>query len=143
MKDKKNETQKINEENDSIRNYFKAIKDDESRISKYFKKYYEEEKTKKEKEKTKEEIIEEIMNECCKVGEEGVLPANFLIKLEKICEEEGLKGLVGDRKNDIITTIKRRITLEDTITEEKLKAFIRQKIGIEEKKEGDGCPCCC
>ena len=141
--EKKDEAQKINEENDLIRNYFKAIKDDESRISNTFKKYYEAKKTEKgEVEKVEDVVIEEIMNECCKVEEEGVLPANFLIKLRKICEEEESKKLIEDRKDDVLTTIKRRITLTENITKDALRDFIKQKIGIEEKKEGDGCPCC-
>ena len=138
----KEETQKIDEGNELIREYFKAIMGVESRISMCFKKYYEEEKAKKGKEKTKEEIIEEIMNECCKGEGEGVLPANFLINLEKLCEEEESKKLIEDRKDDVLATIKRRITLENTITKENLKAFIKQKIGIEEKKEVGCCHCC-
>ena len=140
----KDETQKIDGVSEVISKYFTAIKNDESRISKTFKKYYEEEKAKKGEIKNVGDIvIEKIMNECCKGEEEGVQPANFLINLGKIYEEEEeIKKMIEDRMDDILATIKRRITLEDTITEEKLKAFIKQKIGIEEKKEGGCCHCC-
>ena len=142
---KKDETEKINEENDLIRNYFKAIKDDESRISIRFKKYYEEKKTKKGKEKTKEEIIEEIMNECLGDTKTNNIQNDFLANLGKLYDElgktynedEDFKG----NKEATLETIKRRITPDGQITEEKLKAFIEQKIGIDEKKD-EGCPCC-
>jgi len=140
----KDETQKIDGENDIIRNYFNAIKDGESIISKKFKKYYEEEKTKKGKVKNVENIvIEEIMQKCLGETKTENIENDFLENLGKIYDELG--ELYGEdfkgNKKATLETIKRRITLENTITEEKLKAFIKQKIG-EEKKEGGCCHCC-
>ena len=144
---KKDETEKINEENDLIRNYFKAIKDAESRISKNFKKYYEDEKAKKGEIKNVGDIvIEEIMNECLGETKTDDIGNDFLANLGKLYDEL-VKTCNEDEdfkvnKEATLETIKRRIALEDTITEEKLKAFIKQKIGIEEKKEGGCCHCC-
>ena len=59
-----------------------------------------------------------------------------------------------ENKADVIGIIKRRITLDKNITEKNLESFLRQKIGIEEKKEVEQkivndhlkqegcCPCC-
>ena len=146
-KEQKDETQKIDGVSELISEYFTAIKNDESRISKTFKKYYEEEKAKKGKVKNVENIvIEKIMNECLGETKAEDIGNGFLANLGKIYDE---LANTYDKSEDFkvnkeatLETIKRRIALEDTITEEKLKAFIKQKIGIEEKKEGDGCPCC-
>ena len=144
---KKEETEKINEENNLIRNYFKAIKDDESRISIRFKKYYEDEKAKKGEIKNVGDIvIEEIMNECLGDTKTNNIQNDFLANLGKLYDElgktynedEDFKG----NKEATLETIKRRITPDGQITKEKLKAFIKQKIGIEEKKEGGCCHCC-
>ena len=140
----KDETQKIDGVNEVISKYFGTIKDAESIISRDFKKYYEEEKTKKGKVKNVENIvIEEIMQKCLGETKTKNIEDGFLANLGKIYDELG--ELYGEdfkgNKKTTLETIKRRITLENTITEEKLKAFIKQKIG-EEKKEGGCCHCC-
>ena len=145
--EQKDETQKIDGVNKVISDYFKAIKDAESRISKNFKKYYEDKKAKKGEIKNVGDIvIEEIMNECLGKTKAEDIGSGFLANLGKIYDE--LANTYDEsedfkvNKEATLETIKRRIALEDTITEEKLKAFIKQKIGIEEKKEGGCCHCC-
>ena len=145
---------------DEIKSYFITIIFIEKRINNAFKDYYEAKKAKKvEVENVEDVVIEEIMQECCGKETEGEKPTKFFANLENLCP----KTLCKETKEATLETIKRRIALEDTITEEKLKAFIKQKIGIEEKKEEEkkeeekenkgqknepkkekeGCPCCC
>ena len=74
-------------------------------------------------------VIEEIMEECCgkAIGED--LHTKFLKNLECLC------GKNYPNKEVILATIKRRITLDKNITEENFISFLKQKIGIEDKKD--------
>ena len=130
----------------------------------YLEQYFHLEKIKKEEEVKKEEIIDEIMNECYKENENNDPNTNFLAKLKEIFENEKLTKLIDEnfrkqieeeKKNAIFKAIQRRITLDENITKEALRDFIKQEIGEEKKEEekkdfpkGDkpaeegGCPCC-
>ena len=141
---------KIKDVVDEIKSYFIRIILIEKTISKIFKDYYDAKKTEKgEVEKVEDVIIEEIMNECCGKETDGDMPTKFFANLGNLCP----KKLLEDFKKTILATIKKRITLKNPITEDNLKSFLRQKIGIEEKKEDakkevgekigeGGCPCC-
>ena len=137
---------KIKDVVDEIKSYFITIIFMEKIISDAFKKYYEAKKTEKgEVEKVEDVVIEEIMNECCG-GESDDLGMNFLTYLKNL-----MKGS-EENKQLILTPIRKRITLKNKITKEDFKSFLKQKIGIEEKKEVEpkeeekkqegGCPCC-
>ena len=126
-------------END-ITKYLRQIVYSEEIIYECFTRYYyikKAEKTKEgEVENVEDMVIEEITNECCEGDKESKIHANFLANLDKICENsEDLKKQIGDKKDDILKAIQRRITLDKEITKENLKSFIKQKIVIEEEKE--------
>ena len=139
---------------DKIKSYFITIILIEETISKVFKDYYDAKKTVKgEVENVEDVVIEEIMQECCGKETEGEKPTKFFANLENLCP----KTLFKETKETILATIKRRITLTEPIKEEDIKSFLKQKIGIEEKKEEEkenkeqknepkkekeGCPCC-
>ena len=137
---------------EDITDYLIQIASSEDIIYECFTRYYcikKAEKTKEgEVENVEDMIIEEITNECCEGDKESKIHARFLAKLEKLCEKEEklkellkeefkeqLKEYLKDKKEAIIEAIQRRITLDKEITKENLKSFIKQKIGIEEKKE--------
>ena len=154
--DNENKNEKINKVEDEIKQYFVAIYNAESGIDEAFKEYYEAKKAeKKDVEDVEDVVIEEIMEECCgkAIGED--LHTKFLKKLEYLC------GKDYPNKEVILATIRKRITLKNKITKEDFKSFLKQKIGIEEKKEVEpkeeekkdspkggkpaeegGCPCC-
>ena len=134
-----------------IKAYFKTIIDAEKAISEEFKKYYDTKMQIKGKEQKEGQVLEEIVKECYEGGEENDITENLSTKLEKLCETESIEKNVA---KEIIATIIKRITPDGQITEEKLKAFIKQK--IEEKKKEvvhpsggpfpgtkKECPCCC
>ena len=115
---------------DEIKSYFITIILTEETISKVFKDYYDAKKTEKgEVENVEDVVIEEIMEECCgkAIGED--LHTKFLKNLECLC------GKNYPNKEVILATIKRRITLDKNITEENFISFLKQKIGIEDKKD--------
>ena len=107
---------------------------------------------------TSEKITRECFQEYYEVN------TNFLAKLKEIFENEKLTKLIDEnfrkqieeeKKNAIFKAIQRRITLDENITKEALRDFIKQEIGEEKKEEekkdfpkGDkpaeegGCPCC-
>ena len=135
-----------------IKKYFQTIIDTEKAISEDFKKYYDAKKANNQ-DKGYEDILKEIMNDCC--GEEisGDIQTKFLNNLGKLCSEKS----IDDNENKITGKIKRRITLSNNAEEyeKDFMYFLKQKIGIEEKKEnnpggGKGdkpakegcCPCC-
>ena len=124
------EEEKIEDVVDEIKNYFTIIIAIEKKISANFKEYYEAKKAKKEGvENVEDVVIEEIMEECCgkAIGED--LHTKFLKNLECLC------GKNYPNKEVILATIKRRITLDKNITEENFISFLKQKIGIEDKKD--------
>ena len=134
-----------------IKAYFKTIIDAEKAISEEFKKYYDTKMQIKGKEQKEGQVLEEIVKECYEGGEVNDITENLSAKLEKLCETESIEKNVA---KEIIATIIKRITPDGQITEEKLKAFIKQK--IEEKKKEvvhpsggpfpgtkKECPCCC
>ena len=110
-----------------IREYFDTIIKAEEARSIAFIKYYE---IKKEKNKEKKEdvILGEIMNECCGEEEGKDIHQKFLANLKKLYK------INPDNKNEILESIKRRITLNDEITEENFISFLKQKIGLQNKK---------
>ena len=162
--DKKGGEGRIEGEKENIANYFWLIIQAEKNINTKFRLYYEAKKAKKgEVENVEDVVIEEIMQECCgkAIGED--LHTKFLKNLEYLCGED------YPNKEVILATIKRRITLDKNITEENFISFLKQKIGLqnkkctkpeEEKKEDEkeeeksqigvndhlkpkgGCPCC-
>ena len=138
----KDENEKIKEVNEEINQYFVTIDNVESSIDDAFKEYYA--KVKGEGEGMIDMVIKEIIKECCGKENGENLHLKFLANLEKLCDnDENLK----ENKKTILPTIKKRITLNNKITEGDLKSFIKQKIGIKEKKEEkkkqEGwCPCC-
>ena len=133
------------EEKKPIKEYFNTIIKAENNLSRVFKSYYNEKKNQKEEE-TDEDILGEIMKELCGEGE-GVTVSIFIEYLKKLCTTA---------TEGILETIKKRITLSDNIQKqaEDFISFLKQKIGIEEKKEEEkinpkpkveeegGCPCC-
>ena len=68
--------------------------------------------------------------------------------LNNLCENNNIENISGTTS----AAIKRRITLNKEIKEGDFISFLKQKIGIEEKKNGpklkdkkkqeEGCPCC-
>ena len=91
------------------------------------------------------------MKDLC--GEkEGDKVSIFIEKLRKVCTN----NVENNGTICILETIKKRITLSDNIQKqaEDFISFLKQKIGIEEKKEEEkinpkpkveeegGCPCC-
>ena len=68
--------------------------------------------------------------------------------LNNLCENNNIENISGTTS----AAIKRRITLNKEIKEGDFISFLKQKIGIEEKKEVEpkeeekkqegGCPCC-
>ena len=137
------------EERPKIKRYFAAIIQAENAISEAFKKYYY---AKKQENTTAEkgDILGIIIKECCGKEKNGTLHNDVLENLRKLYEKE---QLLKDQKDAILAAIQRRITLENTITIENLKAFIIQKIGEEKKivedttkdlniKKTTKCPCC-
>ena len=120
---------KIVEPIKEIREYFDTIIKAEEGRSKAFIKYYEIKKEKK-KEAQKEDILKEIMNECRGETKTDNLHKDFLANLGKLYK---LKNT--DNKKEILESIKRRITLEETITEKNFIFFLKQKIGEEKKEE--------
>ena len=138
------------EEKKPIKEYFNTIIKAENNLSRVFKSYYNEKKTKKD-ETTDEDILKEIMKDLC--GEkEGDKVSIFIEKLRKVCTN----NVENNGTICILETIKKRITLSDNIQKqaEDFISFLKQKIGIEEKKEEEkinpkpkveeegGCPCC-
>ena len=126
--------EKIDEVEDDITDYLIEIATSEEIIRDCFQEYYEV-KIKEGKEKQKEEIIDEIMNECRGETKTENLHNDFLANLGIICDCEQLKEIIGNKKDAILEAIQRRITLDEEITEDALKSFIRKKIGIEETKK--------
>ena len=135
-----------------IKEYFQTIIDAEKAISKDFKKYYDAKKAQQEDAKY-EDILVEIMKDCCGEGEGDDKQTKFLDNLGKLCLEKS----IGNDDSKITGKIKRRITLSNNAEEyeKDFMYFLKQKIGIEEKKEnnpggGKGdkpakegcCPCC-
>ena len=144
----------------NIGNYFNKIIDTENKTSEAFKKYYEAKKE-ENKEAQDEEILKEIMKDCCGDEKKGYdIVTNFLLNLGKLCKKNNIKNNEGKT----FAAIKRRITLSSNTAkeEEDFISFLKQKIGIEEKKEEEkkeeekenkeqknepkkekeGCPCC-
>ena len=127
--------EKIDEVEDDITDYLIEIATSEEIIRDCFQEYYEV-KIKEGKEKQKEEIIDEIMNECRGETKTENLHKDFLVNLGRICDDcKQLKEIIGNKKDAILEAIQRRITLDEEITEDALKSFIRKKIGIEETKK--------
>ena len=130
--------EKIENVVDEIKIYFMTIILIEKTISKVFKDYYDAKKAKKEKvENVEDVVIKEIMQECCGKETDGDMPTKFFANLGNLCPKE----LLEDLKKTILATIKKRITLTEQIKESDIKSFLKQKIGIEEKKEVECCPC--
>ena len=133
------------EETTKIKEYLNTIIKEENDLSTVFNSYYNAKKNQKEEE-TDEDILGEIMKELCGEGE-GVTVSIFIEYLKKLCTTA---------TEGILETIKKRITLSDNIQKqaEDFISFLKQKIGIEEKKEEEkinpkpkveeegGCPCC-
>ena len=155
----------IDKTDEEITEYLIQIATSERIIRECFQEYYEI-KIKEGKKKKKEEIIDEIMNECYKENENNDPNTNFLAKLKEIFENEKLTKLIDEnfrkqieeeKKNAIFKAIQRRITLDEEITEDALKSFIRKKIepldeknndpiignGDKPKVEEEGCCSCC
>ena len=155
----------IDEVDQEITKYLIEIATSEKIIRECFQEYYEVKKTEKTQggeETNKEEIIDGIMNECYKENENNDPNTNFLAKLKEIFENEKLTKLIDEnfrkqieeeKKNAIFKAIQRRITLDENITKEALRDFIKQEIGEEKKEEENstksgkpaeegGCPCC-
>ena len=126
-------------EKEPIKQYFNTIIEAENNLSKAFKRYYE---IKKEQnpEAQDEDILKEIMNDCCGEEKQDDKVTRFIENLENywnaVTEEE------GKIKNTILTTIRSRIYLGTETSEKEFIYFFKQKIGIEEKKEVECCPCC-
>ena len=139
-------------EGEGIKVYFQTIIETEKAISKAFQEYYAAIKA-NHQDKGYEDILKGIMKDCCGAEEISNLETNVIKNLRKLLGE-GKEN--EEAKEFILTKIKKRITLENTITKENLKAFIIQKIGEEEKKDEKkeeqlkdiqpakkgGCPCC-
>ena len=79
------------------------------------------------------------MKDCyCKEEEVGI-QNKFLKNLASLYTKAKIKNEI----EKITTAIKNRIKPgKDEITEGDFIYFLKQKIGIEEKKEEGGCPCC-
>ena len=116
------------EEKPKIKEYFDTIIEAEKAISEKFKEYYDTKMQIKGKEQKEGQVLGEIVKECYEGGEGKDITENLSAKLEKLCETESIEKNVV---KEIIATIIKRITPDGQITEEKLKAFIKQK--IEEK----------
>ena len=148
-KEQNEEQQKIEGVHEEIRKYFLAIINAEYNLSKDIKGNYETKKAKKGEEWKEEEILREIIQECYGEEKNNTPDQQFSKNLEKLCLLAKIEN-----KADVIGIIKRRITLDKNITEKNLESFLRQKIGIEEKKEVEQkivndhlkqegcCPCC-
>ena len=153
--DNENKNEKINKVEDEIKQYFVAIYNAESGIDEAFKEYYEAKKAeKKDVENVEDVVIEEIMEECLGNTKTNNIQKDFLANLGKLYDEFGKiydEDFNGNKKATL-ATIRKRITLKNKITKEDFKSFLKQKIGIEEKKEVEpkeeekkqegGCPCC-
>ena len=123
------------EEEKPIKKYFNEIIKAENNLSRVFKSYYNAIKTQKEKanEAAKyEDILGEIMKKCCGEETKSDPVSDFIKNLENLWEAKN-----EDVKKDILLKIKRRITLSDNIQKqaEDFISFLKQKIGIEKKKE--------
>ena len=151
----KNENEKINKVEGEIKQYFVAIYNAESGIDEAFKEYYEAKKAeKKDVEDVEDVVIEEIMEECLGNTKTNNIQKDFLANLGKLYDEFGkiYDEDFNGNKEATLATIRKRITLKNKITKEDFKSFLKQKIGIEEKKEVEpkeeekkqegGCPCC-
>ena len=142
------------EETTKIKEYFNTIIKAENDLSTVFKSYYNAKKKKKEKanEAAKyEDILGEIMKDCCGEETKSYPVTNFIKNLKNLWEVKN-----ENVKKNILLKIKRRITLSDNIQKqaEDFISFLKQKIGIEEKKEEEkinpkpkveeegGCPYC-
>ena len=143
------------EDENDIKTYFDTIINAEKQTNEAFKKYYKMKKTKNQ-ETQDEEILKEIMKDCCGNEKKGYdIVTNFLLNLGKLCKKNNIKNNEGKT----FAAIKRRITLSSNTAkeEEDFISFLKQKIGIEEKKEEEkkneeqknepkkekeGCPCC-
>ena len=134
-------------EKKKIKAYFKTIIDAEKAISEAFQEYYDVKK--KEKKDTQyEDILKEIIDKCCGEVIGDNLQTKFMQNLNNLCENNNIENISGTTS----AAIKRRITLNKEIKEGDFISFLKQKIGIEEKKNGpklkdkkkqeEGCPCC-
>ena len=147
----------IDKTDEEITEYLIQIATSERIIRECFQEYYEI-KIKEGKKKKKEEIIDEIMNECRGEKKTDNLHKDFLVNLGRICDDcKQLKEIIGNKKDAILEAIQRRITLDEEITEDALKSFIRKKIepldeknndpiignGDKPKVEEEGCCSCC
>ena len=135
------------EETTKIKEYFNTIIKAENELSTVFNSYYNAKKIQKE-DRTDEDILGEIMKELCGEGE-GVTVSLFIEYVNKIWTTAA---------EEILAMIKRRITLSNAAEQEEKDfiSFLKQKIGIKEKKEEEkinpkpeegkkqeeGCPCC-
>ena len=127
--DKKGGEGQIKGINENITIYFMQIIQAEKNINTKFRLYYEAKKAKKgEVENVEDVVIEEIMQECCGKAIGKDLHTKFLKNLEYLCGED------YPNKEVILATIKRRITLDKNITEENFISFLKQKIGLQNKK---------
>ena len=121
------------EDENDIKTYFDTIINAEKQTNEAFKKYYKMKKTKNQ-ETQDEEILKEIMKDCCGNEKKGYdIVTNFLLNLGKLCKKNNIKNNEGKT----FAAIKRRITLSSNTAkeEEDFISFLKQKIGIEEKKE--------
>ena len=124
------------EEKNDIKAYFMAIIQAEKQTSEAFKKYYE---IKKEENKGAQDkdILKEIMKDCYGKKEQGDIVTRIIEYWRKTWSEKNIEA-----KNTILTTMRTRISLGTGTPENDFIYFLKQKIGIEEKKEGGCCHCC-
>ena len=135
------------DEKEPIKKYFNTIIEWENKLSTVFNSYYNEKKNQKE-ETIDEDILKEIMKDLCG-EEEGDRVSNLIEKLRKMWT-----NATEEDKTSILAIIKRRITLSNKTGQEEKDfiSFLKQKIGIKEKKEEEkkggnpaeeeGCSCC-
>ena len=122
-------------EKELIRAYFNTIIAVEKETSEAFKEYYAMKKKQKPKAQD-EDILKEIMEDCCGEKKQGDKVTRVIENLRKMWNKQDVEN-----KDDVLTTIRTRISLGIDTPEKEFIYFLKQKIG-EEKKEEGVCPCC-
>ena len=107
----------------------------EKETSEAFKEYYAMKK-KQKPEAQDEDILKEIMEDCCGEKKQGDKVTRVIENLRKMWNKQDVEN-----KDDVLTTIRTRISLGIDTPEKEFIYFLKQKIG-EEKKEEGVCPCC-
>ena len=93
-------------------------------------------KKKQKPEAQDEDILKEIMEDCCGEKKQGDKVTRVIENLRKMWNKQDVEN-----KDDVLTTIRTRISLGIDTPEKEFIYFLKQKIG-EEKKEEGVCPCC-